>query len=73
MDIKTHLARILGPLPYQARVGHTQNIPVGPCLVEVVGNKSANIVWGARGQSSAAVNVQEIEAAQHSGLLELLD
>jgi hypothetical protein len=73
MDITTHQARITGPVPYRAGTGRMQNIPIGPCLVESLGGRSIDIVWGARGQSSVALPVEEIKAAQDLGHLVLLD
>ena len=73
MDITTHHARITGPVPYRAGTGRTQNIPIGPCLVESVGGRCVDIIWGLRGQSSAALPVEEIEAAKDMGHLLLLD
>jgi len=73
MDITTHRARITGPVSYRAGTGRKQNIPIGPCLLERAGGRSVDIVWGARGQSSVALPVEEIEAAQNHGHLVLLD
>jgi hypothetical protein len=73
MDITTHHARIIGPVPYRAGTGRKQNIPIGPCLVESLGGRCIDIIWGARGQSSVALPVEEIEAAQDHGHLVLLD
>ena len=73
MEIKTHHARITGPVTYLSGSGRRQNIPIGPCLVEILGGRSIDIVWGARGQSSVALPVEVIEAAQDHGHLVLLD
>ena len=73
MDITTHRARIVGPVSYRAGSGRKQNIPIGPCLVEGIGGRSIDIVWGARGQSCVALPVEEIQAAQDKGHLVLLD
>jgi hypothetical protein len=73
MDIRTHRARIMGPVSYLSGSGRKQNIPIGPCLVERLGGRSIDIIWGARGQSSVALPVEEIEAAQDHGHLVLLD
>jgi hypothetical protein len=73
MAITTHQARITGPVPYRAGGGRKQNIPIGPCLVESLDGRSIDIVWGTRGQSSAALPIEEIEAAQDHGHLVLLD
>jgi hypothetical protein len=69
----THRARIVGPISYRAGTGRKQNIPIGPCLVEHHGGRSIDIVWGARGQSSVALPIMEIEAARERGDLVLLD
>ena len=42
-------------------------------MVESVGARSIDIIWGTRGQSSVALPVEEIEAAQEIGHLVLLD
>jgi len=73
MDMSTHRARITGPVPYLAGSGRKQNIPIGPCLIESLGGRSVDIIWGVRGQSSVALPLEEIEAAKHSGRLVLLD
>jgi hypothetical protein len=73
MDIATHRARITGPVSYLSSSGRKQNIPIGPCLVERVGSRSIDIIWGACGQSSVAFSIEEIEAAQDRGYLVLLD
>ena len=73
MTITTHSACITGPVPYRAASGHKGNIPLGPCLLERLDNQWIDIVWGARGQRSAALAVEDIEAAQQHGHLILLD
>lgn len=73
MDITTRRARITGPVSYRAGTGRKQNIPIGPCLVETIGGPSIDIIWGARGQSSVALPVEEIATAQHDGRLVFLD
>jgi hypothetical protein len=73
MDITTRRARIVGPVSYRAGSGRKQKIPIGPCLVEGIGGRSIDIVWGARGQSCVALPVEEIQAAQDKGHLVLLD
>jgi hypothetical protein len=42
-------------------------------MVEGLGGQSVDIVWGTRGQSSVALPVEEIKAAQERGNLVLLD
>lgn len=73
MDITTHRARITAPVNYLSDSGRRQNIPIGPCLVERLSGHLIDVVWGARGQSSVALPVEEIEAARDSGRLVLLD
>ena len=73
MVITAHLARIVGPVSYLAGSGRKQTIPIGPCLVEKVDGQAIDIVWGARGQRSAARSIEEVEAAQDHGHLILLD
>ncbi|MCV2359121.1 hypothetical protein LNV08_09045 [Paucibacter sp. TC2R-5] len=73
MNITTHRARITGPVSYTAGRGRKQNIPIGPCLVESLGGRSIDIIWGTRGQSSVALPIEDIEAAQDHGHLVLLD
>jgi hypothetical protein len=73
MDITKHRARITGPVPYRAGTGRMLNIPIGPCLVESLGGRSIDIIWGTRGQSSVALPAEEIEAARQHGRLVLLD
>lgn len=73
MDMTTHRARITGPISYLGGSGRKQTIPIGPCLVESLGGRCIDIIWGTRGQSSVALQVEEIEAAQDHGHLVLLD
>jgi len=73
MVITSHSARITGPVPYMATDGSVSNIPLGACLVEQVDGRSVDIVWGERGQISAALPLDEVEAAEGNGYLILLD
>lgn len=73
MDSRTHLARIVRPVPYQAGTGRRHNIPIGPCLVEAGHGASRDVVWGSHGQRSALLPLEEIQAAQELGSLVLLD
>ena len=73
MVITTHRARITGRVPYMATGGKINKIPIGPCLVEQIDGHSVDVIWGARGQSSAALPVEEVEAAEDHGHLILLD
>jgi hypothetical protein len=69
----SYSARITGPVPYMAPDGSVSHIPFGACLVEQVDGKSVDIVWGASGQLSAALPMDEVEAAEGHGYLTLLD
>lgn len=73
MTITTHSARVTGPLSYLAESGQSQQIPMGPCLVESEGGQSVAIIWGEQGQSSAALPIEAMTAAQACGTLVLLD
>ena len=68
-----HSARIIGPIRYIKDGGKTGTIPIGPCLIEQVDDRSFDIVWGARGQSSAALRAEDVRAAADVGSLVLLD
>ncbi len=68
-----HSARIIEPIRYTKSNGKTAAIPVGPCLIEQVDDRSFDIVWGARGQSSTALKVEDVKAAADIGNLVLLD
>jgi hypothetical protein len=72
MDITTYCARITGPVSYQSDGGRSQNIPIGPCLVESQGGRSVDVIWGDSGQSSVALPIEEIKAARDHGHLVIL-
>ncbi len=73
MTMTTHSARITGPVTYLAANGRKVNIPLGPCMVERMDGALTDIVWGTRGQSSAVLPTQAVQAAQEQGHLVLLD
>ena len=73
MTIKTHSARITGPVAYLSEQGHEHHIPIGPCVLENAGGTSVDICWGAKGQNSAALSVDAVKNALDSGNLLLLD
>ncbi len=73
MTMTTHSARITGPVTYLAANGRKVNIPLGPCMVERMDAALTDIVWGTRGQSSAVLPTQAVQAAQEQGHLVLLD
>ena len=73
MSLTTLMARITGPVAYIAASGKRSIIPLGPCLIEQGGAESVDIIWGARGQNSAALPLHELESAESSGHLVLLE
>jgi hypothetical protein len=73
MQITTHSARITGPLAYLAAGGKMRHIPIGPCLLERTDDGSIDVIWGANGQSSAALPATVIQAAHEDGILQLVD
>lgn len=73
MDITTHRACITGPVTYRSGTGCKQNIPIRSCLVEIFGGRSIDIICGARGQSSVALPIEVVDAAQNHGHLVLPD
>jgi hypothetical protein len=73
MALTTRMARIIGPVAYVATGGKQMNIPVGPCLVEQGDGQLVDIIWGAKGQNAAALPLKELESAEESGRLVLLD
>ena len=68
-----HTARITGPVTCVAAGGKPLKVPMGPCLVELGDEREVEIIWGAQGQNCAALAVAELESAEESGRLLLLD
>lgn len=66
-------ARITGPVPYTSASGHAHNIPLGPCLIERLDDRLIDIIWGANGQRSAALPLEDVASAERQGNLLLLD
>ena len=66
-------ARIVGPVAYTTAHGQARKIPLGPCLIEQLDDQSIDIIWGARGQSSAALPAGAVAQACEHGHLVLLD
>ncbi len=66
-------ARVIKPIPYATRGGRQSLIPVGPCLLECDAQGGVAIVWGARGQRSAALPSAVLESAREQGRLQLLE
>lgn len=73
MTVITHSARITGPLTYAKADGAKAKIPFGACLVEQISGALVNVIWGANGESSAALSVEDVQAAAKQGHLVLLD
>jgi len=66
-------ARITGPVRYKAEDGQSHDIPLGPCLVEQLDDRLIDVIWGAEGQRSAALPVEDVKSAREQGNLLLLD
>ncbi|MEY2689649.1 MAG: hypothetical protein RL375_3848 [Pseudomonadota bacterium] len=73
MQFTTHSARITGPVAYLADGGKMHHIPLGPCLLERTGEGLIDVIWGAQGQSSAALPLTVVKSAHEEGHLLLLD
>lgn len=73
MNITMRCARITTPITYRADTGRKKNIPIGPCLVEGIGGRSIDIIWGLSGQCSVVLLVEEFDSARDHGHLVLLD
>ena len=76
MSVATHSARIVQPIPFTDSLGQHHAIPVGPCLVEEeldTDTDSVSVFWGPAGEESAVLPADEVEMAESSGKLVLLD
>jgi hypothetical protein len=73
LTMTTRSARITGPVPYRTADGHAHDIPLGPCLVERLDDRSIDIIWGPQGQRCAALPLEDVESARQQGHLLLLD
>ena len=69
----THSARVTTPMPYVAVGGRMQNIPVGPVLIESMGQRSIDIGWGLEGQNFVSLPIEVVETARDDGRLVVLD
>ena len=69
----THTARVTGPIHFVDPNGRDDTIPLGPCLVEELSGQIADIVWGYAGEESVVLPMREIESAEQTGKLVLLD
>lgn len=72
-DWTVHRARITAPFSYLAPDGARRAIPKGPCLVEKMEGPRVEIVWGAQGQNSTALSLDEAALAESRGQLMRLD
>ena len=72
MTHNTHTARVTEPLVCVSTSGERVNIPPGPCIVEEQGD-TFDIIWGAQGEESAELSAKDVEEAEESGFLVLLD
>lgn len=68
-----HSARITGLISYSKGGGKTGTIPIGPCLIEQLDDGFFDVVWGARGQSCAALRAEDVKVAVDLGNLIFLD
>lgn len=73
MESKLFSGRIVGPVRYVQDGGKPANIPLGPCLLDPIDDQRVDVIWGARGQRSAVLSIQDLHAATSSGHLVLLD
>jgi hypothetical protein len=69
----THSGRITGPVHYSGEGGHDALIPLDPCLVEQLDGRSVDIFRGERGDNSAALSFEALEAAEDNGHWVVLD
>jgi len=68
----TQSARITGPVHYRTDDGRSHDIPLGPCLVEQLDDRSVDIIWGANGQRCVALPVEVVASAREQGNLLML-
>ncbi|HEY4066991.1 MAG TPA: hypothetical protein VGM74_08870 [Burkholderiaceae bacterium] len=73
MTVATHSARIVQPIPFIDALGQHNAIPVGPCLVEELDTAGVSVFWGPTGEESALLPAEEVEVAESTGKLVLLD
>jgi hypothetical protein len=69
----THSARVVGPIYFEAPDGRPDAIPVGPCVIEKIGPLRVGIFWGPAGEESAVLALSQVESAELSGRLVVLD
>jgi hypothetical protein len=73
MSTITHSARVTGPIHFVGPGGRSDTIPLGPCLVEQLDGQLVDIVWGPSGEESTVLPMKDLETAEQSGKLVLLD
>ena len=73
MESTLRSGRIAGPVSYTTSGGKRASIPLGPCLIEPIDERQVDIIWGASGQHSTSLSVQDLEAATATGNVVLLD
>jgi hypothetical protein len=74
MSVASHSARIVQPIPFTDALGQLNAIPIGPCLVEEeLDTDQVSVFWGPAGEESALLPAEDLEMAESSGKLVLLD
>lgn len=73
MEPTLRSGRIAGPVSYIKSGGKRANIPLGPCLIEPIDGRQVDIIWGANGQHSTSLSMQDLEDATATGHVVLLD
>jgi hypothetical protein len=66
-------ARIAGPVSFEAAGGTIRDLPLGPCLIERLDPKRAEIIWGTAGEYSAVLPLEALVSAERRGSLVLLN
>jgi hypothetical protein len=69
----THSARIIDPIVFIDAEGRRSEIPIGPCLLEEQDAEHIGVFWGPAGEESALLAPDDVESAEASGKLLLLD
>jgi hypothetical protein len=73
MNLVTVSARIVAPIPFIGVDGKSDIIPAGPCLLEQLDEQRVDVVWGQAGEDSAVLDLAEVETAERTGKLVVLD
>ncbi len=69
----THGGRITGPVHYSGEGGQDAVIPLGPCLVEQLDERSVEVIWGDSGDETAALSFEALQRAEDRGHLVVFD